>query len=515
MRAVACCLAVGSLLRLAAAADEPVPLFRVAGVVTNAATGEPVRKAAVTLEFISGAHPGPAAQTQIADTGGYFEFASIAAGQYRLRADRRGFPKQEYQPGAALSIARDTTDINFRMEAFAALTGTVVDENGDPIQGAEVQLIRSEIQAGLRQLRPASSAVTDDRGQYRVAQLIKGRYYIAASARAQAPSDSAVYARRYFPGSIDMPSAVLLDLEPGGNQRADFRLRPDPAFHIRGEIRGGENLSGLTITLAPRAAAESFGGTGFPVQFTGANTFTIANVPAGQYRLTAIAYRNQSLEQVTQLLSVGNSDLDGVVLTPTAAAGITGRVTVDEPADTKPGTPPLRPERVTVTLLPEDTVTQPVLTVAVDTAGMLHGPRAAPGTYTLWVNVPEPYFLKSSGEPVEVQPNGAAAPLSIVIGVGGGQVTGTVTDGGKPAVGCTVLLAHQGASPAQNKFALTDSTGKFDIKAIAPGAYSAFAWPDLSQVEYRNPTMLAQAPGVSLTVTDGGKQTTDLKLIRN
>ena len=520
MRAAGFILAIGSFLCLAAAEDQPVPLFRVAGVVTNASTGTPVRKVAVTLEFVSGANPGPATQTQIADVGGYFEFASVAAGQYRLRADRRGYPKQEYQPGTGgLSVLRDTTDISFRMEPFAALTGTVVDENGDPIQGAEVQLIRSEVQAGLRQLRPANSALTDDRGQYRVAQLVKGRYYIAASARAQAVSESAVYARRYFPGSIDLQSAAPLELEPGGNQRADFRLRPDPAFHVRGEIRGGENLSGLTVTLAPRAAAESFGGTGFPVQFTGNNTFTIANVPTGQYRLTAIAYRNQAVEQATQLVAVGNSDLDGIVLTPTAAAEITGRVTVEDAADANPGTPLLGPERVlervNVTLLPEDTVTRPVLTVAVDAAGVLHGSRAAPGTYTLWVNVPEPYYFKSPAEPVEVQPNGSVTPLSIMIGVGGGQVSGTVTDGGKAATGCMVLLAHQGANPAQNKFALTDATGKFEIKAIAPGAYSAFAWPDLSQVEYRNPSVLAQAPGISLTVTDGGKQTADLKLIRN
>ncbi len=59
----------------------------------------------------------------------------------------------------------------------------MIDESGDPLPGANVQVMRYQYAQGNRQLVPAGTAQTDDQGAYRVWGLNPGDYYVSASSR--------------------------------------------------------------------------------------------------------------------------------------------------------------------------------------------------------------------------------------------------------------------------------------------------------------------------------------------
>ena len=81
------------------------------------------------------------------------------------------------------------TTANFTLSRGSAITGRVSDEFGDPITGARVQVLRSQVQQGRRRLVPATGgAQTDDTGSFRVFGLAPGEYYVSASLQA-APAD--------------------------------------------------------------------------------------------------------------------------------------------------------------------------------------------------------------------------------------------------------------------------------------------------------------------------------------
>ena len=499
---------VALLLVACAVLSAQAPL-RVAGFLVDAVTGEPVRRANVALQYVSGSQAGQALQMAMSDAGGHFEFPALGAGKYRLWAERRGYPKQEFSPATGLVITADNTDLSFRLSPYAALTGTVVDENGDTISGVGIQLIRSEIQGGRREFRPALSTVTDDRGEYRVASLVSGRYYVSAYARAQAVAEDTTYGRRFFPAAPNLLSAAALELEPGSNQRADFRLQPEPAFHIRGQVAGAGELSGLSVTLAPRTAAESFGGNGYTSRFTGEGRFEIAGVTPGQYVLTASAYKGLLVQTTTQLVAVGAADLEGVVLTPGPLPEIAGHITVDQQGSA----PVLAVAQVGIRLDPTDSITRAVLTATVRDDRTFVIPQAAPGEYALRVSVPEPYYVTAASAggldllstPISVP----VGPIEITLGQNGGEVNGTVKVQDKPAANCVVMLTK---GTAQNKFVTTDANGRFLVRALPAGEYTAYAWRDVAQVEYRNPQALRQYSGAGVTVAEGAKQTVDLQL---
>ena len=112
------------------------------------------------------------------------------------------------------------------------ITGRVSDEFGDPITGARVQVLRSQVQQGRRRLTPiASGAQTDDTGSFRVFGLAPGEYYIAAALQA-APADTSdnpvSYAPTYYPGTANVADAQRIPLTLGTEQSGiNFVLQPE------------------------------------------------------------------------------------------------------------------------------------------------------------------------------------------------------------------------------------------------------------------------------------------------
>jgi len=168
----------------------------VAGRVTNALTGEPLKKARVQLRR-SGPAASGAPATAAVNTGesGRFAFPDVYPGDLLLIASRTGFAgvaaASMSATGNMLRIAlapgEKATDLNLRLTPQGAIAGRVVDENGEPARHVFVSALRPSYAQGVRRLASAgiSSQATNDLGEYRIFGLTPARA-VTASTRGKA-----------------------------------------------------------------------------------------------------------------------------------------------------------------------------------------------------------------------------------------------------------------------------------------------------------------------------------------
>jgi hypothetical protein len=505
---------------------DPITL---SGSVVNDVTGEPVRRANVGLQCQAVQNAGMPGQSAIADAGGHFAFANLSAGRCNIWAEHRGFARKN----SPQDIAANQGEVVLRLTPYGVLTGKVVDENGDPMIGVNVQVLQSAIAMGQRVVRPASGSSTNDLGEYRVAQLPPGRFYVSAAVAGGSvrsfsgprppafdPSaENTAYARSYYAGASEFASATPVEMTPGGEARVDFRMQPTHGFIIRGRITNlPEGFPNGMATLGSRVAVDSFNGAARPVQVTpGTGEFVVRDVTPGMYTITARAAQGPEHLIGAREVNVAQADVEDVAITLSKGAEIAGTVRVEE----KEGTGVFNPNWLGIILRPKEFGFNPQPSARLRADKGFTIPEVIPGEYLLQVTVQDPYYVKSAvmggvdavASPISIASGAIPAPLEITIGSNGGEVSGTVMKGDRPAAECSVLLVRRtGGSGAQEKIARTDGSGNFTIKAVAPGDYTAYAWPDVNAIEYRNPEILQRYWGENVSVSEGGKQAVQLKL---
>lgn len=127
-------------------APQPDALAIVEGHVVHGVTGEPLRKALVTLESAQQGHDSALVSTT--GDAGHFRFANIPTRTYHLTVTKRGFLdgsfgqfKSEDQETLLKVGAGDrTTGITLRLFPGGTISGQIMDADGDPAPGNEVVL---------------------------------------------------------------------------------------------------------------------------------------------------------------------------------------------------------------------------------------------------------------------------------------------------------------------------------------------------------------------------------------
>ena len=140
-----------------------------------------------------------------------------------------------------------------------------------------------------------------------------------------------------------------------------------------------------------------------------------------------------------------------------------------------------------------------------------------PGEYVLVARTQEPWYVKSvkmsgreiGGGPFTLNASGDG-PIEITLATGGGEINGTVVDGTTAVRECFVLLLGAG----QERTLRLDFSGSFHVGSLAPGEYTAYAFTDLSEIEYTNPDAMQRFSAARISVTEGARQQTELKLNR-
>lgn len=170
---------------------------QVSGVLVAGDTGEPVRKATVTLASASPRRTISATS----DADGRFVLDVVPPGQYTLTAVRPGFVTMVYgarlpgtgQRGLPISVSagQRIERLNLAMPRAGAIAGIVTDEYGDPAYNVPVRALRYAYDNGHRVVRTAGTGTTNDLGEYRIAHLEPGEYMVTAVPRDTVASSAA------------------------------------------------------------------------------------------------------------------------------------------------------------------------------------------------------------------------------------------------------------------------------------------------------------------------------------
>jgi len=227
----------------------------------------------------------------------------------------------------------------------------------------------------------------------------------------------------------------------------------------------------------------------------------------------------------TTTVVIPESDVEGAFITVVPAANISGRIRVDGQLQA-----PLTIDRMRIQLLP-------VAQSAPGSYGinLASGPKpdgtfqitsVRPGDYRAVLSAQGPVgviYLKDARyenadalvAPLHVSGSGV---LDIVVGVGGGRLTGTLTDQrSQPVPVSQVTLVPDRSRDRFDLFrtVVTDDKGAFAIAGIPPGDYKVFSWEGLEPYSWFDPELLArsEARGHAVHVTETSMDTVELKII--
>jgi len=150
----------------------------VVGQVVDGVTGKGISSAVVTLA---------GSRRVMTTSDGRFVFRNLPEGTHTLSAGKSGYLDGAFgarRPGGptlpiTLADGERRGDIVIRLWRHGSITGMVVDEAGEPLIGIQITAMRRATVGGRRRFMPGGTAVTDDRGLYRIARLVPGDYVVA------------------------------------------------------------------------------------------------------------------------------------------------------------------------------------------------------------------------------------------------------------------------------------------------------------------------------------------------
>lgn len=168
----------------------------IVGQVIDAGTGRPVANAIVrltgtALRQIEPAPSGlgmPPPGLRVMTTGdGRFFFRGLRKGGYSIQVTKHGYLSGWHgartaggaPQGINLDEGERIGDAVITLWRYATISGTVVDEAGEPVVGIPVRAFRRTTVGGRRRFSTMVNGTTDDRGSYRIPALTPGDYVVA------------------------------------------------------------------------------------------------------------------------------------------------------------------------------------------------------------------------------------------------------------------------------------------------------------------------------------------------
>jgi len=318
-----------------AAADrrQPVGSARLTGRVVASDDGGPVGHAYIRLSgsTTSRGNPGPPRGVERAsetDANGNFDFANLPAGSFYVTVDPvKGFVRPSRSKSAEIAEGQ-TVHMTFRTERTGAIDGRVVDENGDGVLRVQVAAVQRINYGGYIKVDLTGlSAMTDDRGNFRIFNVPPGEYYVVASYMPPRldinPSPRLGYTNTYHPASRTLDGARPIVVRPAHNtERVDVTVTTRQL--VRVSVRA-VNSNGVPLDKEARLSLHRRDATYLETSMRLPNlpkdgTFVFDDIMPGAYYL--IVATSSRLEEAAYVnVIVADRDLSLNVQTNTAAGG--------------------------------------------------------------------------------------------------------------------------------------------------------------------------------------------------
>ena len=232
------------LLALAAGALRAAVI---SGEVVENLTGRRLSRAAVMIQPVDGS--GGASFSTRTNGFGAFTFSPVQGGAYLVSASRRGFAPAQYGQkrwkGSGIPVfveQNSAVTLVIRLPRFAAIVGTVLDDNEVGLQDHDVAAYRN-----TRPPQQVARAKTDDRGMFRLSGLDPGAYLVRTLAKRD---EEETYLPTFYrdAATVEQAYAVTVDLD---RQAENIDPVPPGQYELFAQAVGNNNGQYHFYGLAP------------------------------------------------------------------------------------------------------------------------------------------------------------------------------------------------------------------------------------------------------------------------
>jgi hypothetical protein len=246
----------------------------------------------------------------VSDSNGHFRLAEAGA----VQVDRAG-----YLP-PLLSYQAQASPMHVVLTPQAVIFGRVTDEDGFPVDGATVEVLGFRTMEGRRKLQSTGTFVrVNDLGEYRIAALVAGRYYLRVQLSALHDWDWR-YVAQYYPRAIVVGDANAIEVKAGEERSVDIQVNRYDGATVSGYVQGlgGVRSSASVLHVHPYLVPEDESLSIFHSRVLAKDgSFSFVGVPPGKYMIHITSggdpVRVGDLV-AKQPVEVGKTNVSGIVL---------------------------------------------------------------------------------------------------------------------------------------------------------------------------------------------------------
>ena len=519
---------------------------RISGRVLDAKSRRPLANASIRVGNFVNSRVFPDDRGTASKADGTFELKNLPAGRYILSASKNGFVTMSYgsraldEPARPIVVAsgQQVDGIDVVLPAAGVISGTVLNESGQPLVSAPVWLLRQQSIDGSRRLvsladsreDPITGALhltdlTDNLGQFRLFGLLPGTYYLAVGSpvptnKANRGTNDSVDPTApffFYPGTLDPAQAQAIVVSEGSEISALVTTRRATTAAIAGLLLPSGPLTSATVTLVSHGVGGDKTRDSVRVQSDG--SFRVDNLAPGRYTLLARA------EGQVGRLTVDLADTDLFVPIPLGSGGtFSGRVAFEGPTalTSSQGTP--APTTVVLEFGSTEFADFPCERTTVAAPDWTFRVTGLITPMQLTVQA-RGWFVKSiqqNSRDLTDSPIDATRDTSGVVVLLTQQVTtlaGRVqSERNQTAAAATVVaFAEQsgrwGSRSRYVRVVRTDQQGRFEITGLPPARYLAVALDYLPEGEESNPEFLQQLTAMArpFQLDAGERESLDLR----
>jgi hypothetical protein len=502
------------------------------GIVTDKLTHEPL--GGVHIMLITGVMGGvTGAYGAISDREGHFSIATIRPGTYLMLCERSGYLHVQLKdagiPNITLKPGQQLKDYRIDLTPRAILSGRVLDENGDPIQGANIESVALPPEnSSLFQMINERSPGTDDRGEFRLT-VPPGKYYLKATV-GEAPerrndgSTPPPYSATYYPSTAAKGRATVLEAVGGHDTSGiEIRMTRQQGLSITGIVAGipeGDARPNVQLKQVregsshfPNRRDRNIGADG---------KFSFAGLEPATYRLWATLGNGKGvLFSKTMEVKLDASDPPPLMLMLQPGAEVAGTLVIEgDPPDTVA-------EKRTVLLDAADDMAHGGGDGETDSQNNFQISGVGGGKYRAHVSpLPENAYVRSiemdgkqgAANLFEIADGSRAARIKVIVSRGGAQISGRVldSDGNRLPTPLAMVGLLKSAEDEDANISEVTPDGRYSLKGVPPGNYRLIVVNPLEMLNLDDESSWFKqlfGRGEEIELKAGDRITKDLKLL--
>ncbi len=525
------------------------PTGQISGQVYRSDNGAPIPKAIVILRGFSDSTTPAIAPQSIRTAGdGSFSFSDLPQAKYEIEAFHQGFTERIYtiqseisgtwDPWISLGPGQRLDTIEFHLNPTSVISGKVTDEDGDPVVGIKVSAVRPAFQpGGIMDAKPDKNTTTDDRGEFRLADLVPGTYLVRAGGSEQTTGSILGetlwnYRPAYYPAASRMDTSVEIPVAAGAEVpgiEIHVTSAGNKTYAIAGQVPGVSDETFADVSLIFGDELVSDEKRDFKI--TGDGYFVIPGVSPGQYTILVttfapdgsrtVAHNSSIMEYGVGKVAIENQNAK-VLINLGRSGDVHGRIVLD---DLRP--PPADDLKDLDIDLDAESGIGTLKTQydgKIDPNGMFAVENLSPGKYWFSTDIPSEneYFkqITCDGKDFTAQPIdinvGTSMNCEIILGTDAAKITGKLMDDDKPVPDYVVVAIPEPLALRRVPYFLdderTNKSGEFRFIGMAPGDYLLFAVPRDPHQGYYAPDFADRNMDDAVRVTVKPNETVTLTL---